>query len=227
MLPAPGGPRRELRTGAFRRGWADCSATGRRPVLGDVTSLERARRVPIARRLVGSFKVIPLPASTVAPYNVAALALVVTQPRTTQLLTGSTGILRHRLAYRNFGEHESMVITHTVDVSGTVGVRWYELRPDGSGGLLIHQQSTFSPDAHHRFMPSAAMDARGNLAVGYSVSSDTVYPSIRYAGRLANDPPGVLTLGEGSLVEGAESQSNSARWGDYSSMQVDPADDCR
>jgi len=162
----------------------------------------------------------------VAPYNDEALALVVTQPGTTQLLTGSTGILRHRLAYRNFGEHESMVITHTVDVSGTIGVRWYELRPDGSGGLLIHQQGTFSPDAHHRFMPSAAMDARGNLAIGYSVSSDTVYPSIRYAGRSASDPPGVLTMGEGSLVQGAESQSNSARWGDYSAMQVDPSDDC-
>ena len=70
------------------------------------------------------------------------------------------------------------------------------------------------------------MDARGNLAIGYSVSSDTVYPSIRYAGRSASDPPGVLTMGEGSLVQGAESQSNSARWGDYSAMQVDPSDDC-
>jgi hypothetical protein len=168
----------------------------------------------------------PRQSVAVAPWNPAPSALVVTQPETTQRLTSAIGMLRHRLAYRNFGDHESMVVTHTVDVSGTVGIRWYELRPDGSGSLLVHQQGTFSPDAHHRFIPSAAMDARGNFAVGYSVSSDVVYPSIRYAARLATDPLGILTLAEGSLLEGTESQTNSVRWGDYSAMQVDPKDDC-
>jgi len=168
----------------------------------------------------------PRQSVTVAPWNPAASALAVTQPRTTQGLTAGTGWLRHRLAYRNFADHEALVVAHTVDVSGTIGIRWYELRPDGSGGLRVEQQGTFSPDGHHRFVPSAAMDARGNLALGYSVSSDVVYPSIRYAARLANDPLGTLTMAEGSLLEGTESQTNSVRWGDYSAMQVDPTDDC-
>src|SRR5882762_9932974 len=152
----------------------------------------------------------PRQSVTVAPWNEAASALAVTQPRTTQCLTASTGWLRHRLAYRNFADHEALVVAHTVDVSGTIGIRWYELRPDGSGGLRVEQQGTFSPDGHHRFVPSAAMDARGNLALGYSVSSDVVYPSIRYAARLANDPLGTLTMAEGSLLEGTESQTNSS-----------------
>ena len=147
------------------------------------------------------------------------------QPGTTQRLPSASLSLRHRLAYRNFGDHEALVTAQAADASGTVAIRWYELRPDGSGGLVVHDQGTFAPDAHHRFVPSVAMDGQGNLAVGYSVSSNTVYPSIRYAGRLAGDPPGTLTIGEGTLIEGTESLTFGNRWGDYSAMQVDPIDD--
>jgi hypothetical protein len=136
--------------------------------------------------------------------------------------------LMYRLQYRNFGSHQTLVTNHTVDATGTnrAGIRWYELRGSG-GGWGIHQQGTFSPDANHRWMGSIAMDGNGNIALGYSVSSTTVYPSIRYAGRLSSDPLGTLPQGEGVIVGGSGYQTHSSgRWGDYSMMAVDPVDDC-
>ncbi len=143
----------------------------------------------------------------------------------------------HRLAYRNFDTHESLVFTHTVDANATAPTatsghlaapRYYELRRSlPGGGWAVQEQATYAPDAVHRFMGSAAMDAEGNLAVGYSVSSTSVSPGVRYAGRLAADPPGGLSQGEASLIAGNASQtSTGSRWGDYSALSVDPADDC-
>jgi hypothetical protein len=135
----------------------------------------------------------------------------------------------HRLQYRNFGTHESLVVAHTVDVGGDhAGARYYEVRRTLPGGsFAVNEQASFAPDTDHRWMPSAAMDHLGNLAVGYSVSSTTTFPSIRYAGRLAADPPGGLAQGEATLVAGAGSQTHaSGRWGDYSMLAVDPTDDC-
>src|SRR5262249_52052151 len=136
----------------------------------------------------------------------------------------------HRLQYRNFGTHESLVTNHTVDVDGSshAGVRYYELRrPLPNGAFFINEQASFAPDASHRWMGSAAMDRQGDRAVGDSVSSSTLFPSIRYAGRLATDPPGGLFQGEATLQAGAGSQtSSSSRWGDYTMLAVDPTDDC-
>ena len=134
----------------------------------------------------------------------------------------------YRLQYRNFGTHESLVVNHTVDVDGTdhAGVRWYEIRNPG-GTPFIQQQGTYAPDSFHRWMASAAMDAAGNIAIAYNVSSSTLAPSIRYAARLATDPPGVLAQGENDLIVGSGSQTHSAsRWGDYSMLSVDPVDGC-
>lgn len=143
--------------------------------------------------------------------------------------------LMHRLAYRNFGTHESLVATHTVNVSGLVpntpethqaGIRYYELRKPVGGNFAVNEQATYAPDSDNRWMGSAAMDGQGNLAVGYSVSSLTTFPSIRYAARLATDPPNGLFQGEMTLQEGSGSQRHSSgRWGDYSTLSVDPADD--
>lgn len=136
--------------------------------------------------------------------------------------------LMYRLQYRNFGTHQAMVVNHTVDVNGSdlAGIRWYELRNTGSG-WSIYQQGTFSPDSNHRWMGSIAMNGRGEIALGYSVSSTSVYPSIRYTGRLPGDPLGQMTLGEGTIVNGDGYQGHSSgRWGDYSMMSVDPVDDC-
>jgi len=135
--------------------------------------------------------------------------------------------LMYRLAYRNFGDHEALVVNHTVDTGADhAGVRWYELRRTGDGAPVLHQAGTYAPDANHRFMGSAAMDGAGNVAVGYSVSSATTFPSIRYAARRPSDPPGTLPLGEGTIADGTGYQAGAARWGDYSLMTIDPVDDC-
>ena len=134
--------------------------------------------------------------------------------------------LMHRLAYRNFGTHESLVVDHSVTAGTSGGVRWYEIQ-NPSGTPSVAQQSTYAPDASYRWMGSVAMDQAGDLAVGYSESSSTVYPSVAYAGRLATDPVSTLQA-ETVTVSGTGSQNYNSnnRWGDYSAMQVDPVDDC-
>ncbi len=135
--------------------------------------------------------------------------------------------LMYRLAYRNLGDRETLTVNHTVDVDGTdhAGVRWYEIR-DPAGAPYVEQAGTFAPDADHRWMGSIAMDGAGDIAVGYSVSSVTTYPSIRYAGRRPADPAGTLPRTEATLIAGTGFQTDASRWGDYSSMSVDPTDDC-
>lgn len=153
------------------------------------------------------------------------------QPGTNQNLDSLGDRLMYRLAYRHFADnHESLVVNHSVMVSGNkhssvTGVRWYELR-NPNGTSTVFQQGTFSPDSTNRWMGSIAMDKLGNMAVGYSSSSTTVYPSIRYTGRLVTDSLGTLQA-ENSILNGGGSQtSNLSRWGDYSAMTVDPVDDC-
>jgi hypothetical protein len=133
-----------------------------------------------------------------------------------------------RLAYRNFADgHQSLVVNHSITAGTSVGVRWYELRLDASSNASIFQQGTYAPDANYRWMGSIAQDQAGNMALGYSVSSSSLKPSIRYTGRLAGDAAGQMTQGEGTLITGGGAQGSSlTRWGDYSMMSVDPVDDC-
>ncbi len=136
--------------------------------------------------------------------------------------------LMYRLQYRNFGDHAALVVNHTVDVDGNdhAGIRWYEMRKS-SGDWSLYQEGAYAPDSDHRWMGSIAMNGLGDIALGFSVSSHSTYPSIRYTGRLPDDPLGTLPQGETSLIEGSGYQSHSSgRWGDYSSMSVDPVDDC-
>jgi hypothetical protein len=132
-----------------------------------------------------------------------------------------------RLAYRNFSDHESVVTNYTVSSNGVAGVRWIELRNVTNGPVSVFQESTYQPDTTWRWMGSAAMDAQGNMALGFSASSTSVFPGLRYAGRLATDPLNALSQGEATLFAGAGSQTDTVnRWGDYSDMTVDPVDDC-
>jgi len=148
------------------------------------------------------------------------------QPSTPTTLDSLADRLMFRAAYRNFGDHESLVVSHSVSAGSAVGVRWYELR-NLSATPTVFQQSTFAPDATYRWMPSIAMDRQGNIALGYSASSSSVRPSVRYTGRLSGDPLNTMTQGESTIVTGAGSQTqNLTRWGDYTSMSVDPVDDC-
>jgi hypothetical protein len=151
----------------------------------------------------------------------------VPQSGTTSRLDGIGDRLMFRLAYRNFGDHESVVGNYSVSSGSVAGIRWFELRNVTSGPVTKFQESTYQPDSTWRWMGSAAMDGSGNIAVGYSASSGTISPQIRYAGRLAGDPLNTLAQGEGTLFAGTGSQTGtSSRWGDYSDITVDPVDDC-
>jgi len=134
-----------------------------------------------------------------------------------------------RLAYRNFKDYEALVTNQSVEaLPGVAGVRWYEIRRTGST-YTVFQQGTHAPnDGVHRWMGSVAMDKNGDIALGYSVvNGTTVFPGIRYTGRLSGDTLGQMTLGEGVIINGSGVQTTTnSRWGDYTSMNVDPTDDC-
>jgi len=147
--------------------------------------------------------------------------------------------LMFRAAYRNLIDHESLVISHSVDpsVTGVVsGVRWYDFRLSGATDATcptypcIYQQGTIADVANgrSRWMSSIAMDRAENILVGYSTTGKTAgveNHSIRYTGRAKPDPLGTMTVPEATIVTGTANNTNS-RWGDYTSMSVDPIDDC-
>ncbi|HEV8489153.1 MAG TPA: DUF11 domain-containing protein [Candidatus Limnocylindrales bacterium] len=131
-----------------------------------------------------------------------------------------------RLAYRNFGDHEAMVFNHTVEAAeDQAAVRWYELRKSGADPWSIYQQQTFAPDENHYWIGSVAMDRAGNAALVYNVSGTDVYPSIRVAARLAGDPLNSIEE-QATIHAGSGSQTGFVFWADYSSLTLDPADDC-
>jgi uncharacterized repeat protein (TIGR01451 family) len=132
-----------------------------------------------------------------------------------------------RAAYRRFADHEALVTNYTVNSNSVAGIRWIELRNVTNGPVTVFQESTYQPDTTWRWMGSAAIDHDGNLALGFSASSASINPQIRYAGRLAGDPLNTLAQGEAHLFDGTGSQTGTSnRWGDYSDMTVDPVDDC-
>jgi hypothetical protein len=132
--------------------------------------------------------------------------------------------LEPRMAYRNFGTYESFLVSHTIATgTGTqTGIRWYELR--GSSTPSVFQQGTINPDTStYRFLPSIAQDNVGNMAAGYSVSSSTLHPGISASFWIPQNPTQPAEI---SLFAGSGDQENSPKWGSYSSMTVDPTDDC-
>ena len=142
----------------------------------------------------------------------------------------------HRLQYRNFRRYQSLVGSFVTNTSVTpasstsAAVRWFELRNAGSGWSL-YQQGTWSPSTAQRFMSSAAMDGHGNIAAGYSISHEggitgDIFPGVRYAGRTASATLGTFNQAEATIHNGADSQTGFSRWGDYASLNVDPADEC-
>jgi hypothetical protein len=163
----------------------------------------------------------------VNPFTSLGFGGGIPQMGTSVLLEAIGDRLMYRLQYRKFNGYQTMVVNHSVTASaGVAGVRWYELRQT-TGAWSIYQQSTYAPDGHSRWMGSIAMDTAGSIALGYSVSSSTLYPSIRVTGRLKTDPLNVMTMAEKIIMAGGGSQTGSwsgrSRWGDYSGMSVDPA----
>ncbi len=131
----------------------------------------------------------------------------------------------NRLGYRNFSNRQALVGNFTTDVgSDRAGVRWFELRKTGANWTL-YQEGTYAPGSLNRWMGGIAMDKSGNIALAYNVASSSTYPGIRYAGRLSSDPLNTLPQAEYTIVNGTGSNSSN-RYGDYSAMSIDPADDC-
>ena len=179
----------------------------------------------------------PLAVAAFDPIPVPNSRNVVPQPPPStagSFLDAITDRLMYRLSYRNFGSSETLIANHSVNAATNplfrAGVRFYQLnRATPAGAFTIGEQQTWAPaDTENRWMGSAASNFQNDVAVGFSTSSATVFPSVRYAARLGTDTPGTgLAQGETSIVAGGGSQtSTSGRWGDYSDLTVDPSDDC-
>jgi len=179
---------------------------------------------PDNSRLTGPFTI------PVAPYHFLCdgqLTSCIRQPGTDRHLDAQGDKLMARLVYRNVNGTGEIVASHSVETNGRQGgVRWYQFTVGKDRSVTLAQQGAYAPDGFDRWMPSAAMDKMGDIGIGYSYGGNGDFPGQRFAGRLASDPPGVLTLHEAVLAEGAGSQTNTLRWEDYTQTAVDPTDDC-
>lgn len=179
---------------------------------------------PIQTKLTGPEKI------SVAPYHFLCngqLSKCVPQPGTDMRLDSQGDKLMQRLVYRNFGGYQSILASHSIDTKADGGgVRWYEFRLDQSGAPQLYQQGTYAPGGDYRWMPSIAMDRKGDIGVGYSYGAASSFPGQRFAARMANDPKGQMTLHEAVLAQGEAAQTNTVRWEDYTTLDIDPSDDC-
>ncbi|MCP4152702.1 MAG: hypothetical protein GY757_33515 [bacterium] len=135
------------------------------------------------------------------------------------------GRLMYTAMYRKYSTYNSVYLSHVADYSSRRAMRWYEVRISSGGTPSIYQQSTFSPDSNHRWMGSIAADKWGSVALAYSISSSSMYPAIAYTGRVVGDTLSTLPQGEKTLIAGTGAQTSYSRWGDYSTLSVDPSDD--
>src|SRR5262249_20278948 len=149
-----------------------------------------------------TFTLFASPAAAAFAELCPATRACVPQSGSTSNLHRIVARLMHRLAYRNFGDHESVVGNFSVSSGGVAGIRWFELRNVTSGPVTVFQESTYQPDTDWRWMGSAAMDASGNLALGFSASSAAINPQVRYPGRLAGGPFKPPRPGETHLFHG-------------------------
>ena len=165
----------------------------------------------------------------VAPYHYLCngqLSSCVTQPGTAVRLDAQGDKLMQRVSYRNFADHQALVVTHSINgANGGGGLRWYEFRINGSGDPVLHQQSTYSPDSSYRWLGSAAIDKNGAIGIGYSFGGAPQFVGQRFLARTATDPLGVLTFQESILAAGQAAQTDTLRWEDYTTTVVDPSDD--
>ena len=180
-------------------------------------------------------RVTSLPTIAVAPYRYLCdgqLTACVPQPGSVRKLDSQGDKLMARVVYRRVNGHEAIVATHSINTgAGGGGVRWYEFRVTPSRALQLYQQGTYAPNGNFRWLPSPAMDKFGSIGIGYSFGGVNDFPGQRFAGRLANDPRGQLTLSETLLVageapEGDVTRPGAQRWEDYAQSAVDPRDDC-
>ncbi|MDE3149669.1 MAG: hypothetical protein KGL37_09395 [Acidobacteriota bacterium] len=174
-------------------------------------------------------KLVALGNLTVGTFHEACGGVAcVPQLGTSEQLDSLGDRLMYRLSYRNYGGYQQMVVNHSVQVSSTsnqTGIRWYRLRnQSGAVPFYVYSESTFSPDTTtYRWMGSIAQDAVGDLGMGYSTSGSSNYPRVAVTGLVGTD--GGMEV-EAPIYKGLNFQDTYNRWGDYSSMAIDPKDDC-
>jgi hypothetical protein len=195
--------------------------------LADSTNLNLFEfHVDFAHPQNSTFTRTEIPVAAFSEICARAITLAcVPEPPPGEKVDGLSDRVMFRLAYRNFGDHEALVVNHTVAGGPLAAVRWYEIRSPGAGPF-IYQQDTLYDRNTNFWLGSIAMDKNGDIALGFSASSRSLFPSIYVGGRSATDPLGAVS---GPLIinNGTGSQFNSFnRWGDYSSMSIDPTDDC-
>jgi hypothetical protein len=150
------------------------------------------------------------------------------QPSPGENLDSLAGRLMYRLPYRNYGDHEAMVACHSIRPSkgsAVSAMRWYEIRNPNSSPSVF-QQGSAQHTSISAWMGSIAMDKVGNIALGVSGSSSAQKPLIAYTGRVPSDPAGAMESPKIVVTSGGVQTNSFNRWGDYSSMAIDPSDDC-
>ena len=165
----------------------------------------------------------------VAPYDYLCggqLTNCVPQPDTLRRLDAQGDKLMNRVVYRRIGQQETIVALHSVNTSaGGGGVRWYEFRIGEERAVRLHQQGTYAPGGFYRWMGSIGMDGAGNIAMGYSFGGTPHFAGQRAAARAPSDAPGQMGFRELVIAAGQDSQRNTMRWEDYTTLAMDP-DDC-
>ncbi|HUX67641.1 MAG TPA: hypothetical protein VMV31_09140 [Terriglobales bacterium] len=179
---------------------------------------------PAHSRLRGPYRI------AVAPYHYLCngqLTSCVPQPGTNRRLDAQGDKIMQRVVYRRLGERQSILVAHSVNTrGGGGGVRWYEFRLDAGGAPRLYQQGTYAPGGGFRWMGSLGMDRKGDIAMGYSYGDGFDFAGQRLTGRLAGDAKGHMTLRETVLASGGAAQTSTLRWEDYTTLAMDPSDDC-
>ena len=151
----------------------------------------------------------------------------ITEPKPGEALDSLGDRLMYRLAYRKFSDHEVLTAAHSVDRGdGAAGIRWYEIRTPSTIPALFQQGTFVDPGKVSVWMPGMAMDKVGNIALGLSRASSAVKPGVSMTGRVPTDPVGTTGIALTVIAGTGVQQGDGGRWGDYTSMSVDPLDDC-
>ena len=160
----------------------------------------------------------------------SANGICIPQTGTTTQLDSLGDRLMFRLAYRNLGGHESLVVNHAVKTSvAPAGIRWYEIRSPNATPVVF-QQGTLTNGSTSLWMGSIGMDKVGDLALGFSESSSSIHPGIAFTGRTPSDPlntmEGITAIFNGTGSQTGSTANGGDRWGDYSGLAIDPSSDC-
>lgn len=221
-------------TGEFGFVAGDLDGSGTAPALF-ATAMSNANQFDIWQANVDwnteIFSVSRIAQIPITPFDTdlctASREACIPQPEGGPALEALSDRLMHRLQLRDFVSHRTMVTSHAVDVGGgRAGVRWYEFRDRGDGWFL-YQEGTFAPnDGENRWVPSAAMNAAGDIGVGYLIASDSTYVSTAASGQsAAASGTGAFDADELICAPGSGVQLSVNRAGDYASTSIDPVDD--